>query len=72
VRAGSAGWAAMAFAAGRGLFYHSRKGRKLFFKIIAAAFLTKMSGVSIRFFQKFAYLAAVSAFIFKNWHKNPM
>ena len=62
----------MAFAAGRGLFYHSRKGRELFFKIIAAAGRTGMSGAGILLFQKFAYLSAIIAFIFKNRHKNPM
>jgi len=51
------------------LFYHSRKGRELFFKIIAAAGRTGMSGAGILLFQKFAYLSAISAFKFKNRHK---
>lgn len=59
----------MTFPAGRRLLYNRRKGGELFIKIIAAAVRASVDGSGVGFFQKFAYLSAIGAFIFKNRHK---
>jgi hypothetical protein len=41
----------------------------LFFKIIAATGRAGMVCFNIRLFQKFAYLSAIGALVFKNRHK---
>jgi hypothetical protein len=49
-------------------FYSRRKSRKLFIELFAAAMLAGLFGLVCHAFQKFAYLAAITALIFKNRH----